>query len=361
MNWRFFVLMISVFIILIGCANDNATTPTNEVQITGISPVSLKIGDTLTIKGLNFGTTQDTNFVLLNNTLASVYLSWNNTQIKIIVPTGASSGKILVNVNGKTSNEKNFTIIITNSSGIKTVLIPAGNFIMGNTGAYIKWSNELPSHPVTLTKSFYMGIYEVVQSQWKSVMGDDPSFFKGDSLPIENVNWYKAIEFCNKLSEKDGLAKCYTINGIDVICDWKANGWRLPTEAEWEYSCKAGTTSDFYNGSLTNEYSADDNLDLIAWYRRNSFKKTIKVGQKLPNNFGLYDMSGSVWEWCWDLLEEYKDKPVTDPTGSIPGSQHALRGGSWDEDPYLCTSATRYFEDPGTIVKYFGFRIVRNK
>jgi formylglycine-generating enzyme required for sulfatase activity len=255
----------------------------------------------------------------------------------------------------------------TPSSIVESVLIPAGTFQMGNTGAYSDQytDDEKPVHTVTLTKSFYMGKYEITQSQWKTVMGTDPSNFKGDNLPIEQVSWYEAVEFCNKLSEKDGLTKCYTINDYDVTCNWSAKGWRLPTEAEWEYTCKAGTTNDFYSGSLTNEYtiSLDSNLDKIGWYYDNSSDQTHPVGQKQANAFGLFDMSGNVYEWCWDRYSStyYTNTTVTDPTGSSEGSLRLLRGGCWYYGADFCRGAHRFSFQPDYRDKGMGFRIVSLK
>jgi formylglycine-generating enzyme required for sulfatase activity len=249
------------------------------------------------------------------------------------------------------------------SSIIESVLIPAGTFQMGNTGAYSGESDEKPVHSVTISRAFRMSKYEVTQSQWKTVMNTDPSDFKGNNLPVESVSWYGAVDFCNKLSDRDGLTRCYTINGTDVTCSWSANGWRLPTEAEWEYACKAGTTTDFYSGSLTNVYCSplDENLDKIGWYCGNENTKTRDVGQKEPNAFGLYDMSGNVWEWCWDWYSSYSNTSVTDPTGASTGSRRVLRGGSWSNGAGSCRSSSRY----GTYYLQFnscslyGFRISR--
>jgi formylglycine-generating enzyme required for sulfatase activity len=256
----------------------------------------------------------------------------------------------------------------TPSSIVESVLIPAGTFQMGNTGAFSAsyTDDEKPVHTVTLTKSFYMGKYEVTQSQWKTVMGTDPSGFKGDNLPVEQVSWYDAVEFCNKLSEKDGLTKCYTINGTDVTCNWSSNGWRLPTEAEWEYACKAGTTTDFYSGILTYPDSSplDANLDKIGWYWGNSDSTTHPVGQKQANAFGLYDMSGNVWEWCWDWWSStyYNNTTVTDPKGPIGADFRVCRGGSWDYDAYRCRSASRNYFYPGNRNdNSVGFRVVRSQ
>lgn len=239
---------------------------------------------------------------------------------------------------------------------ISMVLIPSGTFQMGNTGAYSGFDWEKPVHTVTISKAFYMNKYEVTQKQYEDVMGTNPSKFKGENLPVENVTWYNAVAFCNALSQLEDLTPCYTINETNVTCNWDANGYRLPTNAEWEYACKGGTTTDFYSGNLTNEYM-DANLDKIGWY---AGKKTQDVGQKEPNTFGLYDMSGNVCEWCWDWYNSYTSTPVTDPKGAANGSVRVLRGGSWDYTAWHCRSAIIYSHLPETLDAGFGFRILRS-
>ena len=247
------------------------------------------------------------------------------------------------------------------TSDIEMVLIPAGTFQMGNTGSFWGESNEKPVHTVTISRDFLMSKYEVTQKQYEEVMGTNPSYFKGENLPVERVTWYDAVAFCNKISELEGLELCYTINGTNVTCDWDANGYRLPTEAEWEYACKAGTTTDFYNGSLTNkdDFPLDNNLDKIGWYDGNDNTKTREVGQKEPNAFGLYDMSGNVWEWCWDWFGNYTSGAVTDPIGPSSGRSRVYRGGSWNYFARYCRSASRDYSTPDSRYNYIGFRIVR--
>jgi formylglycine-generating enzyme required for sulfatase activity len=196
-------------------------------------------------------------------------------------------------------------------------------------------TNEKPAHEVTVSKPFYMGKYEVTQEQYETIIGNNPSCFKGRDLPVEMVSWDDCQTFCQKVS---------TLTGKTV---------RLPTEAEWEYACRAGTTTRFYSGN--------DEKDLAeaAWYAINSGWKTYPVGQKKPNDFGLYDMHGNVWEWCQDWFGAYEPNAVTDPQGPASGFGRVLRGGSWyDDGATYCRSANRYGLTPDFQDLSDGFRVV---
>jgi serine/threonine protein kinase len=245
---------------------------------------------------------------------------------------------------------------VVNSIGMKMALIPAGTFNMGSPESELgRFKNE-KLHKVTLTKAFYIGKYPVTLREWKAVMGSNSGYFKGEDLPIEQVSWFDAVNFCNKLSSKDGLTPAYKIKGEEVTWNQNANGYRLPTEAEWEYSCRAGSTTAFYNGAITNN-EKDPNCDKIAWYKYNSGSTTHAVGSKTPNAWGLYDMSGNEWEWCWDWYDEYQGAE-TDPVGPASGSIRVLRGGSWYLNAQYCRSADRLHSYPGLRFNDIGFRLV---
>ena len=221
--------------------------------------------------------------------------------------------------------------VITNSIGMKLVWIPAGNFMMGSDSGE---SNEKPIHSVRISKGFYMGQTEVTQAQYTAVMGTNPSNFKGDNLPVETVSWNDATEFCRKLSQKE--------NGRTYM---------LPTEAQWEYACRAQSTTVF---SFGNSESA---LGDYAWYSSN---KTHPVGQKRPNGFGLYDMHGNVWEWCSDFYDSnyYGRNDNVDPENTNSDSNRVLRGGCWYDDALRCRSAYRSWSIPGDRYSDGGFRVV---
>ncbi|MBK7868862.1 MAG: SUMF1/EgtB/PvdO family nonheme iron enzyme [Ignavibacteriales bacterium] len=195
----------------------------------------------------------------------------------------------------------------------------------------------------------------MTQGLWKSVMNNNPSQFVGDNRPVEIVGWNDVIEFCNKLSEREGLQKAYLISGSSVTCDFNANGYRLPTEAEWEYAARGGNKSSGLNHSGSNE------IDKVAWFWDNSGSATHDVATKQPNELGIYDMSGNVWEWCWDWYGDYTSSSQTDPRGPSTGSLRVFRGGTWSGSAWFCRVAFRFFPDPGHRGSDLGFRIVRTK
>ncbi len=239
----------------------------------------------------------------------------------------------------------------TNSIGQKFVLIPAGSFMMGSKlspeevkkklGGDLDWyKDEHPRHRVTLRRDFYMQTTEVTQGQWQAVMGSNPSNFSscGDDCPVERVSWDEAQEFIRRLNQTEGTDK-----------------YRLPTEAEWEYACRAGSTTRWSFGDDENR------LGDYAWYGDNSDQKTHPVARKKPNAWGLYDMHGNVWEWCSDWYGDYPSGSVTDPASPSSGSYRVNRGGSWGYYARRCRSAYRDRFDPGFRGSILGFRLARTK
>ena len=227
---------------------------------------------------------------------------------------------------------KTFTV-----NGVQFTMMPveAGTFTMGATSEQVNpGSDEKPTHQVTLTNNYYIGQTEVTQALWKAVMGSKPSYYKGDNRPVEQVSWNDCHEFITKLNSLTGQK------------------FRLPTEAEWEYAARGGKKSKGY------QYSGSNNLDEVAWYGGNSSFQTHDVATKQPNELGVYDMSGNVWEWCQDWYGSYSRTSQTNPTGATSGSRRVNRGGSWFYGARLCRSSNRFNYSPSYTSYYLGLRLV---
>ncbi|MDZ7797184.1 MAG: SUMF1/EgtB/PvdO family nonheme iron enzyme [Candidatus Marinimicrobia bacterium] len=241
------------------------------------------------------------------------------------------------------------------------IMVSGGTFTMGDV-----WgdghSDETPTHEVTLS-DFYIGKYEVTQKQFQDIRGANPSEFPENNYPVENVSWYDAVAFCNGLSDSAGLERVYTINGTDVTADMSRNGYRLPTEAEWEYAARSqGEDDQKWSGT-----NVANDLGDHAWFRDNSYvwvdthaEGTKEVGTRLANDLGLYDMSGNVWEWCGDRFGTYPSSAQTDPAGSSTGSERVVRGGAWTAEGTDCRNANRLSRSPTWIAQNVGFRVARN-
>jgi formylglycine-generating enzyme required for sulfatase activity len=216
------------------------------------------------------------------------------------------------------------------------VFVKGGTFTMGCTSEQNDClDSEKPTHSVTLS-DYYIGKYEVTQAQWKEVMGTSPSSFVGDKLPVETVSWEDVQDFITKLNAKTELS------------------YRLPTEAEWEYAARGGAQSKGYL------YSGSNTIGNVAWYWDNSDTTTHPVGTKLPNELGIYDMSGNVWEWCSDWYDSYSSSAQTNPTGASSGSYRVLRGGCWLSYASYCRVADRFSRSPSISYINLGFRFARS-
>jgi formylglycine-generating enzyme required for sulfatase activity len=260
------------------------------------------------------------------------------------------------------------------------VHLKGGTFLMGSPTDFVYQGKDIeqPVHSVTLS-AFYIDITEMTQKDYKSLMGLNPSYFTGDSLrPVESVTWFDAVLYCNARSLRDNLDTVYSYtavsgtpgNGCDSLenleIDMSKNGYRLPTEAEWEYACRAGTTTDYYWGRNYPLATVDDTLttnSYAVWSEIwSADSSTHRVGGKKPNAWGLYDMAGNVWEWCndWYDINNYPSTPQTDPTGSSIGSARILRGGSFDHNSFFLRSAYRneYYGAPANRNASVGFRTV---
>ncbi len=241
-------------------------------------------------------------------------------------------------------NERGFDL--GNGVKLEMVLIPAGEFLMGSPDSDTNaQSDEKPQHRVRITKPFYLGKYLVTQEQWEAIMGGNPSQFKGAKNPVEAVSWDDCQVFLGRLNEK------FHRPHPDPLPAGEGE-FRLPTEAQWEYACRAGSTTYWHFGN------SDLVLGEYAWYGNNSESKTHPVGEKKPNAWGLYDMNGNVWEWCQDWYGAYGAEVVTDPGGPATGSDRVYRGGSWYAPAWSCRSAYRYNDfAPGLRYFILGFRV----
>ncbi len=246
-------------------------------------------------------------------------------------------------------------IEIVTKTGVTMVLIPGGTFTMGSASGA---EDEAPPHEVTLT-GFAIDKFEVTQEQYAALEIPDPSHFKDPKRPVEQVRWSDAALFCNLRSVEEGLEPCY--DEITFECDFAASGYRLPTEAEWEYAARAGADTDFSFGG------SPAKLKSYACYAGNSKKKTDPVGTKKPNAWGLHDMHGNVAEWCHDVYQAdyYQHSPANDPRGPADGKKRVLRGGSWQARDGACRVTARMADVPGITDACFardtyGFRCVRS-
>ncbi|MDR0502888.1 MAG: formylglycine-generating enzyme family protein [Treponema sp.] len=244
------------------------------------------------------------------------------------------------------------------------VRINGGTFTMGSPANEAGRRDDEVQHRVTVSP-FSMSMYPVTQREYREIMGENPSWFRGNNLPVEGVTWYEAVEYCNRRSHKEGLTLAYRIDGEYVTWNRGAAGYRLPTEAEWEYACRAGTTTAYNTGN--NITKAQANFD---WQEEtiNEFgivtrlkgaEKTTPVGSFAPNAWGLYDMHGNVLERCWDWYGPYETGAQTNPTGVVDGNDRVVRGGSWYNFRQGLRSASRGREDLSIGRDYIGFRVVR--
>jgi sulfatase modifying factor 1 len=230
----------------------------------------------------------------------------------------------------------------------RTVRVAAGTYRRGqDEGGY---GDERPAHQVTISRAFELWRTPLTQGEWQRIVRKNPSQFVGADRPVERVTWFEAVAWCNALSRAMGLTEAYELQSPTSVA-WRGldcPGFRLPTEAEWEYACRAGTTEARY-GSLV----------AVAWYGDDSGFETRPVGLKLPNAWGLHDMLGNVWEWCWDCMAEYVEGAVTDPTGPAKGRKRVYRGGGYGNDAEDVRAASRYGFAPGSHADLIGFRPAR--
>jgi formylglycine-generating enzyme required for sulfatase activity len=333
---------------IVTCGDNSFDSDISPV-ITTIEPTNASPGDIITIFGTNLGFNPNNAKINVSGIVIdnSQIIKWNNSFIRFNLPLNAKSGKIFVTIDGRTSNQYDYQV--ADKPSIEMIGVNAGDFNMGSETGF---GDERPEHKVSITKSFEIGKYEVTQKIWRLVMNYNNSRIISENLPVMNVSWSEAVEFCNNLSEIFGYEKVYTKKDSLVQFNTSANGYRLPTEAEWEYACRAGSVTDF---------SGTTNLDNICWYNGNSAYNPHPVGTKQANAWSIFDMSGNVWEWCWDWYDEnyYLKNDNLNPAGPTIGKRRVLRGGSCGDGVSYARSGNRTFVNND--FTNCGFRLVRNR
>ncbi len=246
--------------------------------------------------------------------------------------------------------------------GVDLLPVPAGSVsFMGHIQPEPGPDEHEQLFQVTVTQPFLLGRTELTQQQWRELMHSEPSHFRacGASCPVEQVSWIDALRFCNALSEREGLQPAYRIQGAASSWDLQANGYRLPTEAEWLLAARAGTEQ---------AYAGSDDADLVSWHSGNAAGRSHPVAEKQPNSLGLFDMSGNVWEWVWDGWSGSNDQAsvyrpvlqVSDPAGPASATERVYRGGSWSDDASIVHLADRDRGAPDYRMYYVGFRVARS-
>ncbi len=342
------LLLISIAMLCLCCNRTDEWVPVMEVKVTP-AQLTLAPGESVVLS-----------VEILPSNASDKKVSWKSSNIKVAevrdngevkaIASGTATITVTAQDGNKTSECK-VTVFSADSevNGVKFefVNIPQGTFLMGSPQQEPERNDdESPQHEVTLS-GFYMSKYEVTQAQWKAVMGADnnPSYFKGDKLPVEMVGYDDVLEFIDKLNELTNKE------------------YRLPTEAEWEYACRAGTNTPFFTGNniTTNQANYKGTLPYNGNEQGEYRGKTTDVGIFAPNAWGLYDMHGNVWEWCSDKYGPYPNTPQTNPTGSTGGNTLVIRGGSWDNGATYCRSALRISTPLFMSDNFLGFRLVHPK
>jgi formylglycine-generating enzyme required for sulfatase activity len=399
-GWNGSKVVRTVAITVNKAAGAAVTTPTVS---TGTPPTSVSI--TVNAASLQTQTGQSVEYAILtvNNGSPTSWQSGTTFTRLIANTTYYVYARSASNANYNEGTANVSAGITTTAISIEMVLIPAGTFMMGSpAGEPDRQSNET-QHQVTLMSGFYMGKYQVTQEQWEAVtgktiqeqQGGSNDYGRGENYPIYYVSWYDTVEFCNKLSIMKELNPVYSLNGKTnpnewgtkgtgwntIVMDMSKNGYRLPTEAEWEYACRGdypnkatetntmpfgiGDGTKMVNGMASFEFKYPYDLNHAPPGEYNDsgapdLSKAAAVGTYQANNYGLYDMHGNMWEWCWDWYKANITADNIDPTGAVTGTNRVLRGGSWRSHGFVLRSAVRLDVPPSYSDSDYGFRLVRS-
>lgn len=343
-----YIFLFTLIVLLVQACSDNISNEPAFPVIAEIQPDKANPGDIVTIFGSNLSYLPVNGKIHIGDIsiVLEKAIKWNNTFIRFQLPLNSESGQIYISLGDIKSNS--LFLEVMGKPGIEFVTVPAGEFMMGSESGF---GYELPVHKVRITRDFKISKFEITQKIWKAVMKNNPSPVQSDKLPVMNISWEDAITFCNKLSLIFDLDTVYSFVNGKYIFNINANGFRLPTEAEWEFACRAGSETDYPGSGV---------LDEIGWFNGNSAYNPHPVGTKKPNNWDIYDMNGNVWEWCWDWYDEnyYFISPQNDPLGPASGARRVLRGGSCSDGATFARSSNRTF--PANDFTYCGLRIVIN-
>jgi formylglycine-generating enzyme required for sulfatase activity len=387
---RMFAVVVLLGLVFTGCSGGGGGGGGDPVAVTGVT----LIPKTLALLVGGEPETLTPTVSPANATNKAVTWSSNDEEVATVsangLVTAVAEGEATITVTTADGGFSDTCAVTVHPSVIQEIAnnmlqITGGTFTMGSPAGEAGRNSDETEHSVTLTKNFKMSKFQVTQEQYEAVTGSNPSNFKtaitGEDgtpgkLPVERVSWYDAIVFCNKLSMMEGLDPVYSISDSTDPDDWGAvptssdatwnavvmvpntNGYRLPTEAEWEYACRAGKTTAFNDGN--DDYTDATEVGKVAWYTSNAGSKTHQVGLKTPNDYGLYDMHGNVYEWCWDWYGTYASGAQSDPDGAVTGAYRVMRGGYWGDSARYLRSAYRYISDPDFRGHYIGFRLVRS-
>ena len=347
-----------------GYSKESATV---SVQNNSTNVVSFTLRNLVTISGKVINDTTATGIEGVSITLPGsanpITTSADGSFQLVDIPVGMNStvlykiGYSYTKYNLYVYPDKNSGYVISLSllNPIEMISVTGGTFTMGDTYGD-GFLPERPAHQVTVS-SFLISKFELTQKQWIQALGYNPARSWADNQPVESVSWKDAVNYCNSRSSIEGLDQCYKTENGKIVCDFSQKGYRLPTEAEWEFAARGGLLSK------NTKYSGNSNLTEVAWFYNDADNKTHDVGLKNPNELGIYDMSGNVWEFCWDYFSDtyYSAAPQTNPTGPINSQYRSLRGGSWADDYVFNRVYYRNYygeNDRGTNV---GLRLVRSQ